>query len=60
METSSGAQAAVYVWHCCTSAAQVFLVPPEACSSALQDLFSVKYACCFDVQGLRFPGDQAD
>lgn len=41
-----------------TSAAQVFLL--EASSSALQDPFSVAYACRFDVQGLRFPGDEAD
>lgn len=43
-----------------TSAAQVFLLPLEASSSALQDPFSVAYACRFDVQGLRFPGDEAD
>lgn len=43
-----------------TSAAQVFLLSLEASSSALQDPFSVEYACRFDVQGLRFPGDKAD
>ena len=44
----------------CTSAARVFLLLLEARSSAQQDTLFVEYACCFDVQGLRFPGDKAD
>lgn len=44
----------------CTSAARVFLLLFKASSSALQDRFSVEYACRFDVQGLSFPGDKAD
>lgn len=49
------------VYHArCTSVTWVFLLLFEASSSALQDTFSVEYACRVDVQGLCFPGDKAD
>lgn len=31
----------------------------EVSGAALQDALPVEYACVFDVQGLRFPGDEA-